>query len=449
VAEKELELIVRVDPNLPDWIVGDVGRIRQVLTNLAGNAVKFTERGHVLVEVLRDGRDILFRVTDTGIGIPENKLASVFEKFSQVDSSSTRRHEGTGLGLAIASKLVELMGGSIGAMSKLGEGSTFHFRFPLAPHEALDQPMDITSDFRGARVLIVDDNAINRDILTELAKKWGFDACAVESGPVALGFLDHAVRIGSRVDLMILDYHMPDMNGAQILSAVRSRPLTASLPVVLLTSVDHAVAVRELKSAGANAILTKPTRSSLLLSTIMEELRKAQTRLPPRAGASAADNAATPEYSPAPVVSSVAPISTAATPTQRAERLDILVAEDNEVNQLVFSQILDGLGYSFAIAGDGKRAVEVWRRRRPALILMDVSMPEMNGFEATRRIREIEQQEGLAATPVMGVTAHALKGDRERCLEAGMDDYMTKPISPDRLEAKLREWFAERVARRA
>jgi signal transduction histidine kinase/CheY-like chemotaxis protein len=449
VAEKELELIVRVDPNLPGWIVGDVGRIRQVLTNLAGNAVKFTERGHVLIEVSREGGDILFWVTDTGIGIPEDKLASVFEKFSQVDASSTRRHEGTGLGLAIASKLAELMGGSIGAESRLGEGSTFCFRFPLVPHEGIGQPADVTTDFRGARVLIVDDNAINRDILTELARKWRFDACAVESGPVALGFLDHAVRMGARVDLMILDYHMPDMNGAQLLAAIRARPAVASLPVVLLTSVDHAVAVRELRSAGANAILTKPTRSSLLLTTITDELRKARPGSPARAEVSASSSAAGQQRRSAPATASVETMVPAEPKTELAGNLDILVAEDNEVNQLVFSQIIEPLGYSLAIAGDGRRAVEVWRRRRPALILMDVSMPEMNGFEATQRIREIERMEGRAHTPIMGVTAHALKGDRERCLEAGMDDYMTKPISPDRLETKLREWFSRHSAKRA
>jgi signal transduction histidine kinase/CheY-like chemotaxis protein len=434
VVEKDLELIVRVAPELPDWIVGDVGRIRQVLTNLAGNAVKFTEAGHVLIEVLKAHEDIVFRVADTGVGIPEDKLGNVFEKFSQVDGSSTRRHEGTGLGLAIASKLVELMGGSIDATSKLGAGSTFQFKFPLLAHEGISETMHGGADIEGARVLIVDDNATNREILAEMARGWGLDCCAVEGGRVALEVLMRAADVGAPADLMVLDYHMPDMNGAQVLQAVRKQPAIAAIPVVLLTSVDHALAVRELKAAGASAILTKPTRSSLLRDTIAEVLSKPPSTVALEDKGHPAHDEASP---------------TAATPIAPRRRqpptigggLDILVAEDNEVNQLVFSQILGGLGYSFAMVGDGRGACDTWRRSKPSLILMDVSMPEMNGFEATQLIRQAEKAEGLPHTPIVGVTAHALKGDRERCLDSGMDDYLTKPVSPDRLEAKIREWL--------
>jgi signal transduction histidine kinase/DNA-binding response OmpR family regulator len=441
VVEKDLELIVRVDAELPAWIVGDVGRVRQILTNLAGNAVKFTERGHVLIEVARAGGDILFKVTDTGIGIPEDKLASVFEKFSQVDASSTRRHEGTGLGLAIASRLVELMAGSIGATSKPGAGSTFHFQFPLVPHEGVDETVRVAADVAGSRILVVDDNNINRDILIDLARKWGFDACAVESGRMALELLDHAAAVGVPVDLVVLDYQMPEMNGAEVLSAIRGRPAIAATPVVLLTSVDHRIAVRELKSAGANAILTKPTRSALLLTTITDELRTRHGRAVitgenPRPHAPLQNVKAPPAFRQA-------------ANSGAGEALDILVAEDNEVNQLVFSQILLGLDYSFEIVGDGRRAVETWNLRRPRLILMDVSMPEMNGLDATRHIRNAEKAHGLPRTPIMGVTAHALKDDRERCLAAGMDDYMTKPISPGQLQSKLAEWLTDAVAKRA
>jgi signal transduction histidine kinase/CheY-like chemotaxis protein len=456
VAEKDLELVVRVDPALPEWIVGDVGRIRQVLTNLAGNAVKFTESGHVLIDVSKAGGDILFKVADTGIGIPEDKLASVFEKFSQVDSSSTRRHEGTGLGLAIACRLVELMGGSIGAESELGEGSVFHFRFPLVAHEGVHATVDVAADVEGARILVVDDNDINRDILTEMARKWGFDTCAVEGGHLAVGLLEHAAAIGAPVDLVILDYQMPGMNGADVLTAIRSRPAIAATPVVLLTSVDHRIAVRELKSAGADAILTKPTRSALLLATITDELRKTgatgtmtAAEPAPRPQASTPPPLPRPAPVPAPLQMQPAGRSRPAQHEAREARLDILVAEDNEVNQLVFSQILQGLPYSFAIVGDGRRALEAWRGRRPALILMDVSMPDMNGLEATQHIREAEAAGGLSRTPIMGVTAHALKGDRERCIAAGMDDYLTKPISPDRLAAKLHEWLGKKAAKRA
>ena len=461
--EKDLELIVHVDPELPDWIVGDVGRIRQVLTNLAGNAVKFTDRGHVLIDVGRDGDDIVFAVTDTGIGIPEEKLALVFDSFSQVDTSSTRRHEGTGLGLAIAKRLVELMDGSMGASSTPGQGSTFTFRFPLIPHEALEAPLRPDADCRGARILVVDDNPINRDIFTEMARNWSFDCCAVESGRLALEFLAQAERLGTRVDLVLLDYQMPEMNGAEVLSAIRSNARTAGLPVVLLTSVDHRIAVRELKLAGATAILTKPTRSALLLKTITEGLHGADwRRFAPTESATGADgpSATETQEAPEPVPASLEPVAPSPAPAPpsangrrlastgaEAAPLDILVAEDNEVNQIVFTQVLEKLEFRFAIVGDGRRAVEAWERRRPRLVLMDVSMPEMNGLEATARIREMEARSGLDRTPIVGVTAHALKGDRERCLDAGMDDYLTKPISPDRLEAKVRDWLsAEDVA---
>jgi signal transduction histidine kinase/DNA-binding response OmpR family regulator len=441
VAEKDLELVVRVDPAMPDWIVGDVGRIRQILTNLTGNAVKFTENGHVLVEVLQDGGDVLFRVEDTGIGIPADKLASVFDKFSQVDNSSTRRHEGTGLGLAIASRLVELMGGSVGAESVFGKGSTFWFRFPLAAHAPLQADPQPAAELAGARLLVVDDNAINRAILVEMTRKWGFDVCAVESGRIALEFLDHAERIGAAVDLVVLDYQMPGLTGADVAAGIRSRLAWAGLPVVLLTSVDHRGAVRELKSAGATAILTKPARSALLLTTLVEVL---SGRAPARA--------ARPVAMPVPLPALVAsrpdlPALPRATTLPAVDGAEILVAEDNEVNQLVFTQILEQLGHGFHIVGDGRRAVEAWRRLSPRIILMDVSMPDMNGLEAAAAIRAAEAAEGLARTPIIGVTAHALKGDRERCLEAGMDDYLTKPVSPQRIAAKLTEWMpAEPVA---
>jgi signal transduction histidine kinase/DNA-binding response OmpR family regulator len=441
VAEKDLELVVRVDPALPAWIVGDVGRIRQILTNLTGNAVKFTEKGHVLIEVSAEGSDVLFRIEDTGIGIPQEKIAAVFEKFSQVDNSSTRRHEGTGLGLAIASRLVELMGGSMGVESELGKGSTFWFRFPLEAQEALGVVQRPGSELDGARVLIVDDNSINRRILAEMTRQWGFDSCAVESGHLALGFLDHAAGIGAGVDLMLLDYQMPGLTGAEVVAAVRARPAWTDLPVVLLTSVDHREAVRELRSAGATAILTKPARSSLLLSTIAEVLATRRPALPAAAAQPAPIPAAPRRQSqPAPAVPAM---STIAAGIESVAAPEILVAEDNEVNQLVFRQILEQLGHGFQIVGDGRRAVEAWRRARPRVILMDVSMPEMNGLEATAAIRAAEAAEGIARTPIIGVTAHALKGDRERCLEAGMDDYLTKPVSPQRIAAKLTQWMGE------
>jgi len=434
--EKDLELIVHVESELPDWIVGDVGRVRQILTNLVGNAVKFTERGHVLVEVTQAGDDVRFAVTDTGIGIPEEKLALVFEKFSQVDMSSTRRHEGTGLGLAIAARLVELMQGRIDANSKMGEGTCFSFQYPLIAYESPLPKCALPSDIVGRKVLIVDDNATNRAILQELLTNWGMDACAVESGPLALAFLRHATSIGISIDVVVLDYQMPEMNGAEVLAQVRAEPALAGTAAILLTSIDHAMAMNELKRIGADAILTKPARSSMLQEAIVAALARVSPRAEqatPAEGAIKIERPLVPEPEER-VADRARPKPTAG---DSKEPLDVLVAEDNEVNQLVFRQILDGLRLEFDIVGDGRRAVACYRARRPRLVLMDVSMPEMNGFEATRLIRELEASEGWQRTPIIGVTAHALKGDRERCVEAGMDDYLTKPVSPVALAKKI------------
>ncbi|WP_309085304.1 response regulator [Chelativorans sp.] len=439
-SEKDLELIVSLDLNLPEWVVGDAGRVRQVLTNLAANAVKFTERGHVLIEARQEGEAVLFSVSDTGIGIPEDKLPSIFDKFSQVDTSSTRRHEGTGLGLAIASRLVALMDGSISAESRLGEGSTFRCRIPLPAHEGRPREPLPTASVEGARILVVDDNEINRRILTEQMRNWAFDCVAVENGRIALAFLHEAARLEAPVDLVILDYQMPGMNGAELLRRLRMSPHGADTPAVLLTSVDDATALRDLKSAGARAVLTKPARSAVLRKTITEIL--AQT---PRA-ARRAEAAGELRHNAGGGPKSAEILSLPSAPERK---LDILVAEDNDVNQLVFRHVLENSGRRFAIAENGREAVALWRRGRPALVLMDISMPEMNGLEATAAIRLAEAEEKLARTPIIGLTAHALEGDRERCLRAGMDDYMTKPVSPAKLEAKISEWLPRADAARA
>ncbi len=445
VAEKDLELIVRVDPDLPLSVVGDVGRFRQVTTNLVGNAVKFTERGHVLVDISRvprgDGMvEVKVTVEDTGIGIPQDKLATVFEKFAQVDASSTRRHEGTGLGLAIASRLVELMGGGIGASSEYGKGSTFWFTAVFPVDESAEKPKPLPLDVTGARVLAIDDNPINRQIITEQLKSWGFDCAAAESGRMGLAFLERAAELGAAIDCVILDFQMPDMNGGEVARAIRAAPATRDTPIVLLSSVDQINVTRMVAECGITAQLNKPARSSALLETIVSAMQAARAERMRRAGEELPAAPAAPirrALSPAPESRISASSLRAPTPG-----LDVLIAEDNEVNQLVFSQILNGLGVSYRIASNGRTAVELQRTLKPRLILMDVSMPEMNGLEATRAIREFEASNGAARTPIIGVTAHALKGDRERCLEAGMDDYLSKPVSPARLQLKLETWMA-------
>lgn len=463
--EKDVELIVRIDPSLTSRVIGDMGRVRQIITNLVGNAIKFTEFGHVLLELNAEPKagDILaltLRVKDTGIGIPKEKLEAVFDKFSQVDNSSTRRHEGTGLGLAITSRLVELMNGTITAESEPGEGSVFTVKLDLrADHLAVKAkaaPIDVT----GARVLVIDDNPVNRAILIEQLTAWGFDACAAVSGDEGEQVLDAAKLHNIAVDAVVLDYHMPEKDGVMVAHSIRARYSAASLPIIMLTSMDIRSAEPGFAEIDVQATLMKPARSSLLLETVVEVLQGAERKHPPLqpkatpAGEHIAAQDAIRNTHAQPLqprAQAAAPgkdaISPASIPTTSA--LEVLVAEDNEVNQIVFSQILEELGIHYRIVGDGEQAVAAWQTDRPALILMDVSMPVMNGHQATGAIREAETGDAsLGHTPIIGVTAHALTGDRERCMEAGMDDYLSKPISPEKLEAKIREWLPAEIAAR-
>ncbi|MCX7303424.1 MAG: response regulator [Hyphomicrobiales bacterium] len=437
-AEKNLELIVRIDPRLPALIVGDVGRFRQIVTNMVGNAVKFTEKGHVLIDVSGEMAggivQLKVRVEDTGIGIPADKMSTVFEKFAQVDGSSTRRHEGTGLGLAIAARLVDLMGGVIGLESEVGHGSIFWFTAPFPAHKESEQPAVVSGGVAGGRVLVIDDNPVNREILLEQLRAWGFDCAAADTGAVGLAFLDRAALLGAKVDCVILDYQMPGMSGLDVARAMRSDPRTASIPIVLLTSVDQVDFARLVRDYGITAHLTKPARSAALLATVAGAIQKTRDR------ASAAPTRQADE--PVSMERRVDAPAVEAASVRADAPVDILVAEDNDVNQMVFSQILSGLGLSYRIAGNGRTAVEMHRALKPRLILMDISMPDLNGFEATQAIRAAEVATG-ARVPIIGVTAHALKGDSKKCIEAGMDDYLPKPVSPDRLTAKIASWLGE------
>jgi len=464
--EKDIELIVRIDPALPARVIGDMGRLRQIITNLAGNAIKFTETGHVLIELTgavnaSDRVDLTIRVLDTGIGIPPEKLEAVFEKFSQVDNSSTRRHEGTGLGLAITSRLVDLMQGTIGAESKKDEGSVFTLKLSLPVDHDHKQPARIAPvDVTGARVLAIDDNPVNRAILIEQLTAWGFDSCAAVSGQEGLDVLAAADQFGVPVDVIILDYHMPEMDGIMTARAVRERFGSDKPAIVMLTSMDLKSSDTDFRKASVQATLMKPARSSQLLETIVQVLQvAAQTSDAADAKAPSslvvpADRETTADKRAEPSKREAKPAEPRRQPTSDAsasasERLELLVAEDNEVNQIVFTQILDELGLHYKIVDNGGSAFDVWKSHNPALILMDVSMPVMNGHQATEAIREAEQNEpDRGHTPIVGVTAHALTGDKERCLNAGMDDYLSKPISPEKLEAKIREWLPADIAAR-
>ncbi|PDS76069.1 response regulator [Rhizobium sp. L43] len=436
-AEKNIELLVRAAPDLPAAVIGDAGRFRQVVTNLVGNAVKFTERGHVFVDVGFEpaaGGEIManIRIEDTGIGIPSEKLETVFDKFSQVDASSTRRHEGTGLGLAITAGLVDLFGGYLNVESEWGKGSVFTVNLPFAVAAARIEPRPLPINVQGARILVVDDNDVNRRILTEQLSLWGFDGVAAEGGGTGLAILEAAADLGITVDAVVLDYHMPDMNGADVARRLRADRRFVELPIIFLTSMDISGTEKEFAALNGHAHLMKPARANVLRNTVVEVVRASRVKQASDAEiARLQTEAAVPAKPPAPV------------PQKRAaEFVDVLVAEDNEVNQIVFTQILQGTGLSFLVVENGAEAVAAWERHTPRIIMMDVSMPVMNGHQATQTIREREQGRGHRV-PIIGVTAHALESDRELCLDAGMDDYMSKPISPELLEEKIRQWLGK------
>jgi PAS domain S-box-containing protein len=437
-SEKDIELIVRGDAAVRETVLGDAGRFRQIVTNLVGNAVKFTEKGHVFIDLKSEPHGegslmLSIRIEDTGLGIPPEKLASVFEKFSQVDTSSTRRHEGTGLGLAITSGLVELFGGSVNVESELGRGSVFtvSLPFPVVAERKTETTLPINTS--GARVLIVDDNVVNRRILTEQLSMWGFDTVAAESGPEGLAVLSEANRLGITVDAIVLDYHMPEMNGLDFARSLRGDRRFDRTGVIFLTSMDMASDESMFAELQIHAHLMKPARANLLRSTVIDVVRSVRSRQQMET-AVAREAIVQAESHPAVTATS------SKAPVEAMPSLDVLVAEDNEVNQIVFTQILQTTGWLFQIVRNGSEAVEAWQANDPALILMDVSMPVMNGHQATKRIRELEKQMGTH-TPIIGVTAHALESDRELCFQAGMDDYLSKPISPEALEEKIRTWI--------
>ncbi len=391
-----------------------------------------------------------FEVEDTGIGIPADMIDQVFEKFSQVDGSSTRRHEGTGLGLAITSRLVALMGGRIGVESTVGKGSVFWFEIDLPIGQSAGRGGLLPVDVTGARVLVIDDNAVNRAILMEQLTAWGFDACAACDGREGLAVMHETARLGLQVDCVVLDYQMPGMSGGEVAAEIRATPSIAQTPIIMLTSVDQPLSGMQNRELAIAMQLIKPVRSAALFESLSATMQRRAARPQPEPALQLPAISTESSRVPLPAAPSRGAAEIAADDDwARWEdgRVDILVAEDNEVNQLVFAQILGETGHAFEIVRNGERAVEAWRRMKPSLILMDVSMPQMNGLEATEAIRA-EEAAG-SRVPIVGVTAHALKGDRERCLEAGMDDYLPKPISPKALRGKIERWLAGAAEERA
>ena len=405
--QKGLELISHIAPDVPPGIVGDPVRLQQVLANLLGNAVKFTERGHVLLELREETRVDLctllhFSVADTGIGVPAEKHATIFEAFSQADGSTTRKFGGTGLGLTISSTLVHLMGGRIWIESEPGVGTTFHFTIPfdIAPVADISRPEPLLANLP---VLIVDDHPVNRRIFMEQLTRWDMKPTAVSGGKDAIEALLAASRSHNPFVLVLLDANMPDMDGFAVAERIAAEPELSGSTIMMLTSSGEYGDSARCRDLGISAYLTKPVRQAELLQRICQVLA--------------------PSGKTAPAL--VAAALPAAQPVRAAR---ILLAEDNLVNQRVAVGILTRRGHHVTVAQNGREAVNAAQREGFDLILMDVQMPEMGGFEATAIIREREMRDG-GHIRIVAMTAHAMSGDRERCLAAGMDGYLSKPIT--------------------
>jgi len=418
-AEKGIELIVDVRESVPGRVVGDPGRLRQVLLNLLGNAVKFTERGEVALRVHLAAEEgdrvaIRFAVRDTGIGIGDEARSRLFDAFSQADASTTRRFGGTGLGLAISQRLVHGMGGDLEVVSAEGAGSTFAFTLRLGVGEApVKRPPE---DLTGLSVLVVDDNATNREVVRHYLTGWGMEVSEAASGAAALDLLRDACARGCPFRLALLDMQMPEMDGDTLGRQIQADPLLATTRRVLLTSVDRRGEEQALRAAGFAAVLLKPVGRSQLLDSVMEVLLG--------------------DLPAAPLAAVVAPAAGATT-----RRLRILLAEDNVVNQMVAVKALERLGHEVIAVADGVGAVAAWKEGGVDAILMDCQMPEMDGYAATAEIRRLEQEAGAnGRTPIIALTANAMAGDRERCLAAGMDDHLAKPLQREGLAAALACW---------
>jgi signal transduction histidine kinase/DNA-binding response OmpR family regulator len=409
---KGVELASHIPADLPNALFGDAGRLRQVLVNLVGNAIKFTGRGEVVVRVSAESQSanvahLHFAVTDTGIGIPAEKLPRIFQPFEQVDSSTTRRYGGTGLGLAISAHLVALMGGRIWVESEVGSGSTFHFSMPfgVSSHPQRERHPQLLAQLRNFPVLVVDDNATHRRILYETLCHWHMRPTLVDGGLAALSELQHAVALSTPFPLVLLDACMPDMDGFALAERIREMPELAGATIMMLASADLLGDAARCRALGIAAYLAKPVTQSSLLDAILT------------------------------VLGSEVPVEAAATllsAVQEAQRpLRILLAEDNIVNQKLVVRLLEKRGHVVLVAKNGRDALAAVEQYQFDAVLMDLQMPEMDGFEATAAIRAREK--GGPRLPIIALTAHAMKGDEERCLEAGMDAYASKPIDAKKL----------------
>jgi CheY-like chemotaxis protein len=415
--QKNLELLLHVAADVPDRLMGDPGRLRQVIVNLVGNAIKFTEQGEIEVQVRRcqdehEGRvGVCFSVRDTGIGIAHEKFASIFEAFSQADTSTTRQFGGTGLGLSISTQLIALMGSKIELESELGVGSKFSFTLAM---QVVSQDAFTcyrqTGRIKGMPVLVADDNATNRRLLKAMLSNWQMLPTVVEDGAQALQELERAAQQGRPYSLALLDVQMPGMDGFELAERIRQHPEYVEATVMMLTSEGQRGHAARCKELGVASYLMKPISQSELLDALMTAL-------------------GVPEPQDAPLI-------TRHSLRETRRKLKLLLAEDNKVNQTLAIRLLEKLGHQVTLAHNGLEAVEHWQAGEFDAILMDVDMPVMNGYAATERIRLAEQASGQHI-PVIAMTAHAMQGAREECLSHGMDGYLAKPIDTELLWREL------------
>jgi PAS domain S-box-containing protein len=452
--KKKLELAYHVRSVVPDALIGDPGRLRQILVNLVGNAIKFTEKGEVVVRVkletensktgirslnakslstlglrLSDLENVMlhFEVSDTGVGIAQDKAQLIFEPFTQADGSTTRKYGGTGLGLTICRRLVELMGGRVWVESEPGKGSTFHFTALLGIQQGpgAQVPLLPPERLQGLPVLVVDDNATNRRILEEMLGHWRFAPTVLDNGEAALGALERAAGQGRPYPLVLLDAMMPGMDGFTLAARIKENPALTSAIILLLSSADRPGDNSLSRDVGVFRYLTKPVKQSDLFDAIVTALALAAPQ-PPKAEPSRKVRVLPPELLGG-----------------MSRRLRILLTEDNVVNQKLAMRILEKQGHQVTVANNGQEALQALERGRFDLVLMDVQMPVMGGFEATASIRQREGSSGRQM-PIIAMTAHAMKGDREKCLEAGMDGYVSKPIQAKELFAAIAELLPEK-----
>jgi signal transduction histidine kinase/CheY-like chemotaxis protein len=412
--QKGLELIYEVQPHVLEAVLGDPGRVRQIIFNLVGNSIKFTERGEILLSVTQEAESseavsLHFAIKDTGVGIPADKQQKIFEAFSQADGSMARKYGGTGLGLTICTKLVEMMNGRIWVESEMGKGSTFHFTASLGVQDKpflRSAPLQ-PEQLRDLHALIVDDNYTNRRVLHGMLTRWGMRPTAVEDGRAALQALEIAKSTGHPFPLILLDGQMPEMDGFALAEQIQKDSGLIAVTIMMLTSTGHLGDAARCRELGISAYLVKPIRQTELLDAICQVLNK---------------------------LSKTKNISlvTRHTLLENKHRSRILLAEDNAVNQTLAVRLLEKRGYSVMVAGDGRTAVEAFEKHQFDVVLMDIQMPGMDGFEATAAIRAKEKLTG-GHIPIIAMTAHALKGDQERCISAGMDAYVSKPIRTSEL----------------